>query len=233
MTKGLVYYTDNTPDERIFKACQKQLNRCMEKWGFPIYSVSQKPMDFGINIVMDLERAVLSMFKQILRGLEECKTDSIFLIEHDVLYDPSHFDFTPEREDHFYYNKNMWHVSSVDGKAVTYLHCDPSHLCANRELLLRHYGKVVKEVETNGWHSRYGFSPPKGLPPQERIGHYTFYTSAVPNIDIRHENAFTRQRMTKDQFRSENSRRGWTEAGEVPGWGITKDRFYEFLNEHS
>jgi hypothetical protein len=230
MTKGLVYYTDNTLEEKIFLACQKQLLKCMDVHHFPIYSISQKPIDFGINIVMDLERSVLSMFKQILKGIEECKTDVIFLIENDLLYHPSHFDFTPERGDHFYYNRNMWHVSSVDGKAVYYLHNDPSNMCAHRDLLLKHYSKVVAMVEKDGWRSRYGFSPPKGLPKDQAVGHYTTYMSEVPNIDIRHPGAFTRQRMDKSQFRSENSCREWTESDGVPGWGKTLGRFNEFLD---
>ncbi|MBI2049660.1 hypothetical protein HYT32_02020 [Candidatus Roizmanbacteria bacterium] len=217
------------PEEKIFTACQRQLNRCMEKWGYPIYSISQKPIDFGINTVMDLERSVLSMFKQILKGLEECKTDIVFLIEHDLLYHPSHFDFTPQKDDHFYFNQNFWNVSSVDGKAVYYIHNDVSMVCAYRSLLLRHYRKVVEWVEKMGHKRSWGFSPPKGLPKEERYGHYTNYRSVVPDINIRHPNAFTPQRMDKSEFRSERSRRGWTESDGVPGWGKTKGRFDEFL----
>lgn len=231
MTKGLVYYTNNSPADNIFLGCQKQLNRCMAEWHFPIISVSQKPIDFGQNIVVNFESSVLSMFKQIVIGLEACNTEAVFLIEHDVLYHPSHFDFTPERKDRFYYNRNMWHVSAEDGKAVFYLHNDPSHLCADRELLLRHYRKVVAYVEQNGWSGSLGFSPPKGLPKEERIGRYNVYKSAQPNIDIRHGAAFTRQRMDRSQFRSANSCREWTEAEEVPFWGRTKDRFDEFMEE--
>ena len=231
MTKGLVYYTDNTPEEKIFLACQKQLNRCMEKWGYPIYSISQKPVDFGINTVMDLERSAISMFRQILKGLEECKTDVVFLIEHDLLYHPSHFDFTPEKDDHFYFNQNLWNVSSIDGKAVYYIHNDVSMVCAYRSLLLKHYRKVVERVEKMGYSRSWGFSPPKGLPKEDRYGHYSYYRSAVPDVNIRHPNAFTRQRMNKSQFRSERSRRGWTESDGVPGWGKTLGRFDEFLAE--
>ena len=231
MTYGCVWYTNNSPEEKLFLTCQKQLNKCMEIWHYPIYSISQKPVNFGINTVMNLESSVLSLFKQALRGIEECKTDVIFMLEHDLLYHPSHFDFMPPLKDHFYYNRNMWNVSSVDGKAVHYLHNDPSTMCAHRDLLLNHYGKVVKEIETNGWHSRYGFSPPRGLPKEQQTGHYTVYWSKEPNVNIRHPNAFTRQRMTKDQFRSENSCRNWTESDSVPGWGKTLGRFNEFLDE--
>lgn len=229
LTKGLVYYTDNTLEENLFLTCQKQLNRCMEIWGFPIYSISQKPINFGINTVMDLDRSILSMFKQILRGIVECKTAVIFLVEHDVLYHPSHFDFTPEKENHFYYNRNEWRVSSETGKAVFYEHNDVSQLCAPRDLLLEHYTRVVELAEKEGYKYSYGFSPPRGLPRRDQSKHYGCFISRVPNLDIRHPKAFTRQRMNKSDFRSERSCRGWTESDGVPGWGKTLGRFDEFL----
>jgi len=230
-TKALVYYTDNHAPAYILETCQKQLNRCMETWKFPIISVSQKPIDFGQNIVMDLERSVLSLYKQVLRGLEESTAEVIFLIEHDILYHPSHFDFTPERKDVFYYNRNRWPVCADTGKAVFYHSNCPSMLCAHRELLIKHYQQVVEIVERDGWKSKYGFSPPRGLPKELRIGKYKTYMAEYPCIDIRHSKTLTRKRMDKSEFRSERSCRGWTEAEEVPGWGRTKDRFNEFLTE--
>lgn len=231
-TKGIVYYTNNLVDEKIFLACQAQLKRCMEIWKFPIISVSQKPIDFGQNFVMNVESSLISMYKQILKGLEECKTDIVFFAEHDVLYHPSHFDFTPEREDHFYYNRNEWHVSSETGKAVFYLHNNTTELSASRELLMAHIKRAI-EVNTNRFHASYGIAPPRGIPPEERKGKYAgTYMSKVPNIDIRHPNTLSRPRMTKEEFRSERSRREWTESDGVPGWGKTLGRFDEFLAEY-
>lgn len=205
----------------------------MQKWGFPIYTISQKPIDFGINTVMNLESSISSYFKQILKGLHECKTDIIFLVEHDVLYHPTHFDFTPIKENHFYYNRNEWRVSSVTGKAVFYEHNDVSQLCAPRDLLLAHYSRVVELVEKQSFRRSYGFSPPKGVPNEEqKKHHYSCYRSQVPNVDIRHPDAFTRQRMDPSEFRSERSRRGWTESDGVPGWGKTLGRFDEFIEQY-
>lgn len=231
MTKGCIYYTNNKPVENIFLACQKQLNKCMDIWHYPLYSISQKPINFGINTVMNLESSLLSMYKQIYEGLEQCKTDVVFLLEHDLLYHPSHFDFTPEKKDHFYYNRNQWHVHSVDGKTVFYLHNDTSQLCAFRDLLMPHIKRAI-EVNTDRFHSSYGIAPPKGIPPEEQKGkHYSTYKSAVPNVDIRHPDALTRVRMSKDQFRNANGRREWTESDGIPGWGKTLGRFNEFLTE--
>lgn len=233
MTKGLVYYTNNKPDEYILLACQKQLKKCMQKWGFPIYSISQRPIDFGINTVMDLESSLLSMYKQISEGLEQCQTDIIFLIEHDVLYHPSHFEFTPPKKDCFYFNRNEWRVSSVTGKAVYYLHNDTSQLCAYRELLMPHIKRAV-EVHQDGDHRSYGIAPPKGIPPEEqKTKRYDTFMSEFPNVDIRHPKTFTKVRMDPSEFRSERSRRGWTESDRVPGWeGKTLGRFDQWLKEN-
>src|SRR3990167_4971409 len=232
MTYGLVYYTNNKPEQNIFEACQKQLNTCMEQWGFPIYSISQKPINFGINTVMDLPSALLSMYKQIYEGIRQCETDIIFLIEHDLLYHPSHFDVkeVPYKADHFYYNRNQWHVHSVTGKTVTYLHNDTSMMSARRDLIMPHIKRAV-EVNTDRFHSRWGISPPRGIPPEEQKGkHYGTYMSATPVVDIRHPNTLTRVRMTKDQFRNEAGRRGWTESDRILGWpGKTEGRFNEWL----
>ena len=89
--KSILYYTDNKLRDDISQACIKQINKC----GLPVVSVSQKPMNFGTNIVMDIGSSQLSMFKQILAGLEAIKTDIVFFCEHDCLYHPSHFDFRP------------------------------------------------------------------------------------------------------------------------------------------
>lgn len=235
-TFGCVYYTNNKPADNIFKACQKQLNKCMEIWKFPIYSISHKPIDFGINTVMNLENGLLSMYKQIYEGLMQCETDYIFLLEHDVLYHPSHFNFTPIKENHFYYDRNQWHVKAPEGNTVTYLHNDTSMLCAKRDLLIPHIKRAI-EVNTDRFHSSYGISPPRGIPPEEQKGkHYGVYFAEFPTVDIRHPNTLTRVRMSKDQFRSENSRRGWTESDGIPsGWGPdngyvkTEGRFDEFI----
>ena len=230
-TKGLVFYTDNHGDQFLLETCRKQINRCMERYDYPIVSVSHKSIDFGKNFVVDYPRAVLSIFKQILKGLEESDCDYVFLLEHDMLYHPSHFDFTPPRDDVFYYDRNRISVCDVTGKAVFYHTNVPSMLCANRQLLIRHYSRCIEWVERDGWKGSYGYSPPKGVPKEQREGKYETYFSEFPTLDIRREDSWSRKRMDKSQFRSERSCRGWEEMDEVPGWGKINGRFDEFLQQ--
>lgn len=230
-SKGIVYYTDNQASEHILMSVRNQLSKICN--GHKIVSVSLCPIDFHDNIVLPLERGILTMFKQILAGLERIDTDIVFLCEHDIIYHPSHFDFVPERDDIFYYNVNTWKVDADSGQALFYYTKQTSGLCANRELLLEHYRKRVERVAKEGRYSRnMGFEPGTHSPPRG-IDHYKAesWMSEHPNIDIRHKHNLTKTRWSRDQFRSQKACTGWTMADEVPSWGKTKDRFSEFLKE--
>jgi hypothetical protein len=231
-SRGLVYYTDSSASERILLACRNSLSRCMAIHKFPIVAVSQVPINFGTNIVMpELFRSVLSLYKQVLRGLQECPSDIIFLIEHDLIYHPCHFEFIPPRKDRFYYNRNRWAVCADTGKAVFYQSNEVSLLCAYKELLIAHYTRAVEEVSKTGHQSAWGFSPPRGVPSELRVGRYDTWMSKIPIVDIRHSGAYTRRRMNKSEFRSERSCRDWQESDGVPWWGKTLGRFEEWLRE--
>ncbi len=228
-TKGIVYYSDCRGDKAILEAAQKQIARAANS--YKIVSVTLAPVNFGdVRKVLDLERGYLTMFKQILAGIEASSADIIFFCEHDVLYHPSHFDFTPPDKRTIYYNENTWKVDAKSGHALYYICRQTSGLCAYREVLLEHYRKRVALVEKNGFSRSMGFEP--GTHGRaERVDDLksASWMSEFPNIDIRHGQNLTPSRWRKDQFRNRRSCRGWTEADEVPGWGKTKGRFAGFL----
>lgn len=228
-TKGIVYYTDNRVSETISAAVRDRL----DAMGLPIVAVSLQPIPARWhNIVFDAERGYLTMFRQILAGLEALETDVAFLCEHDVLYDASHFQFTPPRDDVYYYNLSVYKVDAQTGRAVTYETKQTSGLCANRQLLIQHYRERVRRVEAQGYSTRMGFEPGSHRR-AERIDDYRsdVWRSAVPNIDIRHDRNLTPSRWRQDQFRDQRNCQGWTESDGVPGWGRTLGRFDAFLNE--
>jgi len=231
LQKGIVYYTDNSAAERILWVCRQRLKCICKDWD--IVSVSHYPIDFGRNIVMPLKRSVKSLFEQVLAGLKASTADIVYLAEHDVLYHTSHFEAVPPADDVFYYDHNRWCLDTRDGKAVFYHSDCPSFMCAQRDLLLEHYTRANSMMNGNAgkWTSKYGYSPPKGLPKEHRIGRVETYMAEYPTIDIRHDNSFTRRRMSRDQFRNKNACKGWKEAYELEGWGKTKDRWEDFLRE--
>jgi hypothetical protein len=224
MKKGLVYYTCNTLEgTSLVSACRRNLLRCAPD--MELITVSKAPINFGKNFVVEgLPRSPLSIFTQIVKGLEESTADIVYMIEHDVLYHPSHFLFVPEDERAFYYNQNRWAVDPDTGKSVFYHTNVISLLVAFRDVLLEFYRKKLEFTLKNGWKSRYGYSPPRGLPKEERRKYKVrTFMGDGPNLDVRHNDAFTKKRMNKNQFRSERSCRGWTEVNSLPYWGDMSD----------
>lgn len=229
-TKGIIFYTDNQLNMKIARAVKRQLKSI----GLPIASASLKPMpDFGKNVHVPLKRGVLTMFKQILAALEASEADIVFFCEADVLYHPSHFEFTPPKKDVFYYNVNLWKVRSNDGHAVRVDDCKQvSGISVYREIAIKHYKKRVAMVEKDGFNMKMGYEP--GTHGRaERVDDYKAesWESKLPNIDIRHDSNFSPTRWKKEQFRNQRYTKGWTEADEVPGWGVTKGKFDELLKK--
>ena len=217
-TKGVVYYTDNQLDEEIMAKCQKQLKKSFDEES--IVSVSLLPTNLGRNIVLPLERGYLTMFKQILAGLEAIDTEVVFFCEHDVLYSASHFEFTPIKENVFYYNTNVWRLRFEDGLAVrTDDTRSLSCLCAYRELLIEHYKKRIEIVERDGYSNKMGFEPGTHGRIPELNGISDRWESKIPNVDIRHSSNATASRWSPEEYRNKKFAEGWREIRKIPGWG--------------
>lgn len=104
-------------------------------------------------------------------------------------------------------------------------------MCANREFLITHYKARLKKVLKSGFSRKMGFEPGTHNRP-ERVDDFKAeaYRSAMPCIDIRTGTNSTESKWTKEEFRNQKYTKGWTEAWEIPGWGVTKDRVTELLN---
>lgn len=227
MNKGLLYYTDGNCDSTILKVVRENLLRiCNEN---KIVSVSLTPIGFGHNVVLPLKRGPLTMFKQILTGLQTLDTDIVFLIEHDVLYPRCHFNFVPPRNDVYYYNENWWRVRAIDGVAFRFNAITVSSLCANRNLLIQHYEKRVDRV-TKQFSNRQGYEPglnqyPRGI---DNVP-FGIWRSTHPLVDIRHGNNFTKGVV--GERRLDARLQGGEVGDEIPFWGKTKNMFPEFLDK--
>jgi hypothetical protein len=227
-TKGIVYYTDNRLDPGIMKACQEQLLKSVN--GYRIVSVSLQPIYFEDNIVVPLERGYLTMFKQILTGLEELNTDIVYFCEHDVLYSKEHFEFIPPEHDKYYYNKNWWKLRLPDGHCLQHDGAQTSGLCAYRDTLIKHYKQRVINTEKM-WNELGGNTHPfrsfirdQGFEPGthhravavDNLG-FEYWSSEVPIIDVRHNGNLTANRWSIDQFRRKPKM--WVESDTIPYWG--------------
>lgn len=226
MDKGILYYTHNICDEKIFSAVQKTIL----KSGLPIVSCSLKPINFGKNIVLDLEPGIVTLTKQIITALETSEKKYVFFCEHDVLYHESHFDFTPTTDDTYYYNTNVWRWDFPKDRLIRYDGLKSlSGMCCNRELALNHYRKKLELIEKNGWDNGrdprwarvIGYEPGK----EKRRGGFLdekkdTWESKYPLIDIRHTGTITKPKVTLDSFK--HPPENWKEItfSELKGWNF-------------
>lgn len=231
INKSCIYYTDNEIGEPINTTVQNYI----ELSGLPIVSVSLKPMEFGNPnvLISDQKRGYRTMIRQIRTALEFAGSDYVFFCEHDVLYPQSHFDFTPPRDDIFYYNKNVWRWQFGSRRAIRYERMLPlSVLCVNRELALEHYllrEKAIREAGEEAFNSRepiiarkWGYEP--GTKKKKRGGltndDFDTWSSEEPVIDIRHKGTFSPAKTTLESFK--HLPLEWEEINveDIPGWDL-------------
>lgn len=206
--KGIIFYTDNQLNLRLAHKVQSRL----KETGLPIVSASLKPMPkMGLNVVVQGERGSLTMFKQILAALEASRAEVVFFCEHDVLYDPSHFDFTPPREDIFYYNLNWWSIGNGN-KAVHWNANRVSQLCCYRQHAINFYRKRIADIEASGFNRSY---EPGGRNKQL----YATWRSKRPNIDVRHPGTLTGDKWSLKDFKDKSTAQGFklTTIDKIPG----------------
>lgn len=228
-SKGVIYYTNNDLGEPLFSMVQ----RLIKASGLPITSVSLKPINFGNNIVFKGESGYVTMVKQIRTALENAREKYVFFTEHDVLYSQSHFDFTPPRDDIWYYNKSNYRWMFGEKIAVRYDRMLPlSALCVNREFALDHYKRREKAIEEAGNEAfsshepslarKWGYEP--GLKKRKRGGFsdddFDTWESKYANIDIRHNKTFSIPKTTLKSFRHPPV--NWQEIPieDIPGWNL-------------
>jgi hypothetical protein len=232
MSKGIIYYTDSRLGEPIRSAAQKLLLQT----GLPISSSSLEPMAFGDNVVLkNAKRSYPTMVKQIIMALENSEEDVVFFCEHDVLYHPSHFKFTPEKDNVFYYNENVWRWRMWDDVAITYDRMLPlSAMCVNRQFALDHYKLRLKTIEKWGWDKersreprwvrRMGYEP--GTKKRKRGGitddDFDTWRSKFPLVDLRHKGSFSRPKVQLEEFK--HAPKNWKEVPyqDIPGWDLAK-----------
>lgn len=226
--KGIIYYTDNRLAEPIFSVVQKHILEA----GLPVVSSSLGPIDFGDNETISGKGCYLTMVKQIISCLERSTSDYVFFCEHDVLYPVSHFNFTPPRDDMFYYNDHVWRWKYNSNKAIGYDRLiSLSSLCVNRDFALNHYRQRLEKIEEMGeekngrdphWARKWGYEP--GTKKKRRGGFsdddFEMWKSKYPIIDIRHPQTFSPTKVTLKEFRYPPT--GWQEIKieDIKGWNI-------------
>lgn len=237
MDKSIVYFTDNSMDERLADACRKWLVRT--SCGLPIVSVSQKPLDLGENIcVGEIGRNSKSMYYQLLEGLKRVKTKWVQVAEHDCIYSEEHTRWIPPDDRYFHYNNNVWMMQyhnpicpEFDG---LFSHRRrrrlQSQLICGTKIYMESVTALLGILDTEFWIGRIAepgtTNDPKVLrhaqrPPlihtYDKVKHYLEayqardWRTEIPSIDIRHGKNFT------------GPRRGSYRNSRLEPWGTMED----------
>lgn len=223
ITKSIIFYTDS----RIKDPIKSMVEKSILDSNLPIVSSSLQPLNLGNNEVMKAERCYPTMVRQIISCLERSRTEVVFFCEHDVIYSKSHFDFTPEKDNIFYYNTNNWRWDYPKERYVTYDRLvSLSSLCVNRQFALEHYKRRLAAIQREkhdhhekgepDWVRKMGYEP--GTKKVKRGGFsdddFDIWRSTEPLIDIRHDQTFSPRKVNLSDFK--HPPLNWREKYERP-----------------
>jgi len=222
----VIFYTANVLHEPFAGTVRKQLLKA--KGDYPLISVSQKPMDFGINIcVGDIGRSHLNIYRQILIGCKAAQTKYVAMTEDDALYSYEHFHNFRPSAGKFAYDMNKWSIFTwIKPPAFFYRYRKVvNSLIAERQMLIDALEERFKKVEElmalgkkeeeiiSRWGDpgRYERNLRVTRRPSEEC------TTSVPSIIFNHEEAFGFTSLGK------RKKLGDQKADELPGWGKAQD----------
>ena len=225
----IVYYTANVIPDHFMEFTKSELIKSAKLAGdLPIVSVSHKPMDLGENIVVDLERHTVNIYKQVLIGAKAAKTKYVVMAEDDALYSPDHFMHRPT-DGVFAYNFTAWGIYTWVKPAV-YSHkarhvmwammCERQLLIDALELRFAKYPDI-HEVPLRSWSEPGKYERHLGLPELKMEDFYT----VNPIIVFSHETAIAYDNLGK------RKRLGVLRAYDIPYWGKAEDLLKQYTGE--
>ena len=107
MTISIIYISSNREDKEFENKIIKDILK--KKGNIPVYSVTQKPIDFGINkCVGDVGVSGFNFCRQLQMVVEMADTDFVISCEADCLYSPDYFTFIPDDVNAVYRNTNNY-----------------------------------------------------------------------------------------------------------------------------
>jgi hypothetical protein len=233
MNTSIIYYTSNYLDDkkpRFLDATRTQLVRAIGNK--PLIVVSQKPVHafnngYFRNICLgDIGRSHLNLYKQILIGCKEAKTQYVALAEDDVLYSPDYFDYIPS-PGKFAYNMAKWSI---------YTWVQPAMYAFKYRQVINSL-VVERDVIISALEERFNkYANPQDFPLKfwadfgrlenhlgVRVQPTEEFYSDAPNIVFSHDNAFGYLLMGKRKKLDK------VRAFDIPYWGKASDiiKLYE------
>lgn len=212
-----VYYTANVLPEKFAQFTRGKLLDALGD--IPLICVSHEPVkDFGENMLVDLPRHHLSIYKQALIGAIAAKTKYIAFAEDDVLYSPEHFKYRP-REGKFAYNLGYWNIYTWKPDLYTWkgrrnmhsLVCERTLFIEAMEERFKKYPNGIKDLSI--WAEPGKYESHLRVTPRQTE---TFFTNP-PNIVFSHQDALAYGNL------GTRKRLGELRAHVIPYWGDAKE----------
>jgi hypothetical protein len=217
--RTLIYYTSSRINEILGENVRKTLIET-SYGALPIISVSQKPLDFGNNVLFgDFGIHVWNLYYQIMMGVERATTRWVVCCEDDILYPSEHLFYQPKHDDVFYYNTYKW---TTNGLVYWWRNRINMSTCiASRELMLKTLRKRFKEYPNKDHPKIRFFSEPGkyekhlGLPEVKRLK----FNTKLPIVGFNHRPSLGgKRRINKTDVITP----------ELPYWGKAKNLWEEY-----
>lgn len=215
----VLYYTANTLKEPFATKVRDILWKA--KGEYPLISISQKPMDYGENIVVDFPRAYISIYKQILVGAKAARTEFVAMAEDDCLYSKEHFTAFRPKPDEFAYDKARWSIYSWSNPPLYSFkdRISNSTMIAPRKLLIEALEERFARFPDESQIPINRFSEPGKYEKQlgVTVRKTVLYTAKCPSVVFSHPEAIGYE------FLGNRKRPGEIQAYDIPFWGKAAD----------
>lgn len=190
-----------------------------------IISVTQKPIDFGLNICVgdDIGVSGFNFFRQSLIACQTAKTPFVLSCEADCVYPPDYFTFIPPELDKCYRNKNLY----VMGQHRTYFY--------KKEEGATHAQIVGREFYIRTLEKLFEGEPKWDYKIEQKNFPKEKFHKKGEDVFKKQEIEFYKTENPVVQIKTSQSMRNYTNSDriarhELPFWGSGKDfrkQFYE------
>jgi len=189
----VIYYTSNRESSRFEYKIRRTLRHTIKPLRIPLISVSQKPIDFGINIcVGEVGVSGQNALRQFQIGAIEAKTRFVCTAEADFLYPREYFCFEPEYEDVAYRQLPMYVLFAQRGKARMYypkLRGSFAAMVVGRDAVIKALDEIL-----NGF-GRWGMADESDhvMPDIFRVMKRSSFVTSIPSISFKTDNNMHRK----------------------------------------
>lgn len=144
MRKGAVIYISSNREKPEFEKAIVD-DMLLKKGALPVFSVTQKPMEFENNIVVgDVGTSGFNFCRQLQMVVESADVDYVYSCEADCLYSPDYFHFIPLDLNAVYRNTNNY-VIPYKSEVFYKKESQTAFQIAGRDFLLKRLNYLLKD----------------------------------------------------------------------------------------